>query len=70
VNVGSEMGVVPADLVSAVMGQTGLPASVVGTIDVRERHLFMDVAAEHANAIIARLKRSQLKGRTLKVKVA
>lgn len=70
VNVGSEMGVVPSDMVSAVMGQTGLPASVVGTIDVRERHLFMDVAAEHANAIIARLKRSQLKGRTLKVKVA
>jgi hypothetical protein len=39
-------------------------------VDVRERHLFVDVAAEHANAIIARLNRSEIKGQKIKVKVA
>ncbi len=69
-NVGSEMGVVPIDIVNTVAGETGLPGKVVGTVDVRERHLFVDVASEHANSIIAKLNRTQIKGRKLKVKVA
>jgi hypothetical protein len=39
-------------------------------VDIRERHLFADVAAEHAHAIIAKLNRTRIKGRKLKVKVA
>ncbi len=69
INVGEEMGVGPGDVVGAIMGETGLPAKAVGHIDVRERHLFVDVATEHANSIIAKLNRAQLKGRKLKVKL-
>jgi ATP-dependent RNA helicase DeaD len=69
-NVGEEMGVTPIDVVNTIAGETGLSGKVVGTVDVRERHLFVDVADEHANAIIAKLKRAQIKGRNLKVKVA
>jgi ATP-dependent RNA helicase DeaD len=69
-NIGSEAGVVPIDIVNTIAGETGLPGHVVGTVDIRERHLFADVAAEHANAIIAKLNRTQIKGRKLKVKVA
>jgi hypothetical protein len=39
-------------------------------VDIRERHLFVDVAAEHANSIISKLNRTQIKGRSAKVKVA
>jgi len=39
-------------------------------VDVRERHLFVDVASEHASGIIAKLKRTQIKGTKVKVKVA
>jgi len=56
--------------VGAILGETGLPGKVVGTVDVRERHLFVDVASEHANAIISKLNRTQIKGHRLKVKVA
>ena len=70
VNVGESMGVGPGDVVGAIMGETGLPAKVVGTIDVREKHLFVDVAAEHANSILAKLNRAQIKGHRLKVKTA
>lgn len=69
-NVGEEMGVGPGDVVGAILGETGLPAIVVGTIDIRERHLFVDVAAEHTNGIIAKLNRTRIKGHKLKVKVA
>ena len=70
INIGEEMGVKPIDVVNTVAGETGLPGKVVGTVDVRERHLFVDVASEHANAIIAKLKRAQIKGHSLKVKIA
>jgi hypothetical protein len=70
INTGSEMGIEPRDVAQAIMGETGLSADAVGTIDVRERHLFADVAAEHAASIVAKLNRSQIKGRKVKVKLA
>ena len=69
-NVGQEMGVATGDVVGAILGETGLPGAVVGTVDLRERHLFVDVASEHANAIIAKLNRARIKGNKLKVKLA
>ncbi|MBI5772638.1 MAG: DbpA RNA binding domain-containing protein, partial [Verrucomicrobia bacterium] len=69
-NVGEEMGVGPGDVVGAILGETGLPTGTVGTVDIRERHLFVDVTAEHVNAIISKLNRARIKGNKLKVKVA
>jgi len=69
-NLGAEMDVAAIDVVNVVAGETGLPGKVVGTVDLRERHLFVDVDAEHANAIIAKLNRSEIKGHKVKVKLA
>ncbi len=69
-NVGEEMGVVPIDIVNSIAGETGLPGKVVGKVDIRERHSFVDVAAEHANAILARLNRAEIKGNKVKIKAA
>ena len=69
-NVGEEMGVRPGDVVGAILGETGLPAKTIGTVDIRERHLFVDVASEHANGIISKLNRAQIRGNKLKVKLA
>jgi ATP-dependent RNA helicase DeaD len=69
-NLGEETGVSPIDIVNAVAGETGLPGKVVGTVDIRDRHLFVDVTSEHVNAIIARLNRAEIKGHKVKVKVA
>ena len=70
INIGEEMGVKPGDVVGAILGETGLPGKSVGSVDIRERHLFVDVSAEHANAIIAKLNRARFKGHKLKVKLA
>jgi ATP-dependent RNA helicase DeaD len=69
-NVGEEMEVKPIDVVNLIAGETGLPGKVVGRVDIRERHLFVDVASEHVKGIIAKLNRSTLKDHALKVKVA
>jgi ATP-dependent RNA helicase DeaD len=69
-NLGAEMGIAKEDLVEAVLGTTGLPQEVIGVVDVRERHLFFDVASEHSNRIISKLNRAQIKGRRAKVKLA
>ena len=69
-NVGAEMGVAPGDIVGAILGETGLPSPTVGTVDIRERHVFVDVAAEHASGIISKLNRARIKGHKLKVKIA
>ena len=69
-NVGAEMGVVAGDVVGAILGETGLPGKTVGTVDIRERHLFVDVDAEHSHGIIAKMNRARIKGHKLKVKVA
>jgi len=69
-NIGDEMGIVPNDIVNTIAGETGLPGNIVGTVDIRGRHLFVDVVAEHANGIIAKLNRTQIKGHKIKVKAA
>ena len=69
-NLGEATGVVPIDIVNAIAGETGLPGKVVGNVDIREHHLFVDVASDHANAILARLNRTQIKGKKVKVKAA
>jgi len=69
-NLGVEHGLNPGDVVGAILGETGLPAKNVGVVDLRERHTFVDVASESANAILAKLNRAQIKGRKVKMKVA
>ena len=69
-NIGAEMNITPHDIVNSIAGETGLPATAVGKVDIRERHSFVDVATEHANAIVAKLNRAQVKGHKAKVKLA
>jgi ATP-dependent RNA helicase DeaD len=70
VNLGAEIGISENDVVETILGATGLPRKVVGAVDVRERHLFVNVDSEYTNSIIAKLNRAQIKGRKAKVKVA
>ena len=70
VNAGEEMNLTATEVRNAVMGTTGLPEKTLGFIDLRKRHLFMDVVSEHANGIISKMNRSKIKGRSIKVKLA
>ncbi len=70
INVGKEMGIAPGDVVGTILGETGLPAKTVGHIDLRERHLFVDVAEEHAASIVSKLNRTRIRDQKIKVKLA
>ncbi len=69
-NIGQSKDIKPIDIVNAVAGETGLPGKVVGAVDIREHHLFVDVNNEHVKGIVAKLNRAFIKGHKVKVKVA
>ncbi|HRI82115.1 MAG TPA: DEAD/DEAH box helicase [Opitutaceae bacterium] len=69
-NVGRKQLVTPADVVGKIAGVTRLPAEVVGAIDIHQRHLLVDVKAEHAPLILKKLAGIKLKGEALAPAVA
>jgi len=70
VNVGTAHAMSPEALISCIQGETGLPTSVLGKVDIADDHSKIDVAEPHARSIISRLNRAQLNGRRLRAKLA
>jgi ATP-dependent RNA helicase DeaD len=69
-NAGRKHLVTTAEIVGKVTGVTRLPAGVLGAIDIHQRHALVDVAAEHADMVIAKLTGIRLRGHALKVSLA
>jgi ATP-dependent RNA helicase DeaD len=68
-SVGRKQMITPGDLVGKIAGVTRLPASVVGAIDIHQRHSFVDVASEHVEIVLGKLNGIRIKGESLKVAV-
>ncbi|MDB6126947.1 MAG: box helicase domain protein [Verrucomicrobia bacterium] len=64
-NIGRKELITPADIVGKIAGVTRLPATVVGAIDIHQRHTLADVAAEHAPFIVQKLTGIKMKGTAL-----
>ena len=64
-NVGRKQLVTPGDIVGKIAGVTRLPATVVGAIDIHQRHALADVAEAEAAFIVKKLTGITLKGVTL-----
>ena len=62
INVGRKQLVTPADIVGKIAGVTRLPASVVGAIDIHQRHTLADVNEAEADFIVQKLAGIKLKG--------
>ena len=69
-NGGVDLGISAKDILAAIADLAGVPVTKVGHVDLRERHLFVDVAEGDAPAIVEKLNLTTLKGRKLKVKLA
>jgi ATP-dependent RNA helicase DeaD len=61
-NVGRKQLITPADVVGKIAGVTRLPASVVGAIDIHQRHTLADVAEAEAEFIVKKMTGIKLKG--------
>src|SRR6185312_15615416 len=69
-NVGRKQLVTPADIVGKIAGVTRLPTTVVGAIDIHQRHTLADVAEKEAGFIVKKLAGIKLKGIALEVSLA
>jgi ATP-dependent RNA helicase DeaD len=58
----------PGDLVGAITHETGLPGSVVGTIEIADRFSLVEVKADVADRVLAALRGTKLRGRKVPVR--
>ena len=65
--VGERDQVGPGDILGAVTGESGVPGSRVGKIDVRESHSLVEVRQDDAKKVIEALNGTTLGGRALRV---
>ena len=68
--VGTQDRVRPGAILGAIAGETGLPGSVVGRINMRERVTFVEVSAAHAEAILEKLNGVRIAGRVVRPRLA
>ncbi len=61
-NVGRKQVVTPGDIVGKIAGVTRLPGTVVGAMDIHQRHTLVDVAEAEADFIVKKLTGIKLKG--------
>ncbi|MHA3770722.1 DEAD/DEAH box helicase [Verrucomicrobiota bacterium sgz303538] len=64
-NTGREHGIMPGDVVGVIAGVTGLPREVIGAIKLLPRQTLVDVAEDHADDILRKLKGIKFKGHKL-----
>jgi len=63
--VGRDHGVLPGDVLGAIVGITKLPREIVGVIRLQPKQSFVDVTEEHAEEVLTKLEGIQFKGRKL-----
>jgi ATP-dependent RNA helicase DeaD len=56
--------------VGAIANEAGLPGKAIGAIDILDRTAFVEVPSEKAEAVIAALHQTKLRGRRVHVQVA
>ncbi len=69
-NVGKRDGLEPRDLASLLVNTCGLGAEDIGRVRVKDRHTFVGVPTEHADAVISSLTGQSIKNRALQVERA
>jgi ATP-dependent RNA helicase DeaD len=69
-SVGRKNLITPADLVGKIAGVTRQPASIVGAIDIHQRHSLVDIANDCAALVCAKLSGVRVKGQALRVLLA
>ena len=70
VAMGRQDGLRPGDLVGAITNEVGLPGKSVGTIDILDHTAFVEVPTGDADAVIAALSKTKMRGRRVKVGLA
>ena len=68
ISIGRKDRVAPNHILGAVAGESGLPGSIMGTIDIRSNFTTIDVPKQYKTRIIKALNNKTIKGRKVTVK--
>ena len=68
VGAGRRGGIRPGDLVGAITGEAGIESRSIGAIEINDAFSLVEVDAEHAEAVIAALRRTKLRGQKVTVR--
>ena len=58
----------PADIVGAIANEAGIDSSGIGAIDIADKFSLVDVPADDADAIIAALRGTKIRGKKVMVR--
>jgi ATP-dependent RNA helicase DeaD len=67
---GRRLGIRPGDLVGAITGEAGVPASTIGAIQIADNFALVEVSGPQADDIARALGSARIKGRRLEVRRA
>lgn len=71
INIGKKDKIKPANILGAIVGESGMPGKLVGAIDMMDNYTFVDVPAIHAEKILKAMNDNvQIKGRRVNVEKA
>jgi ATP-dependent RNA helicase DeaD len=65
---GRRGGIRPGDLVGAITGETGVPASAIGAIEIADTYSLVSVPEEFADQIITGMKKATLRGQKVTIR--
>ncbi len=68
IGAGRRAGIRPGDLVGAITGETGAPASALGAIEIAENFSLVSVPEDLADEIIAGMKKASLRGQKVTIR--
>jgi hypothetical protein len=68
-NIGKDAGVTADQIREAILGETGVPESIIGKVELQAKHSTIDIAAEKANAVMSKMKRANIAGKRVKAKL-
>ena len=69
VNVGAMENVRPADLMGAILNETGIAKESVGRIDIRDTHSLVDLEGANAEEVASKLTGTMIRGRRVQARV-
>jgi ATP-dependent RNA helicase DeaD len=70
VNAGRKNNIEPGDIVGAFSGESGIPSSSIGVIDIYDKFAFVDVKKKHANDVISAMNGNRIKGKDVNIEEA
>lgn len=70
IDIGRRDRVRPGDIVGAIAGESGIPGSVIGRIDIYDRFTFVEVPQEHAARVLRAMRDNQIRGKSVNIEPA